>query len=133
MRFIRTCPEMRLESHTSLDQGALLAILEPCPKIDQWTRSKVCLVTPLRRKTVDMSWKEAACDANPSLGVKLRDLTLRDQSMYEKGVKKLQKARLVRSGDTLRQHAYSRNAEYYAYRGGKMVFGAVETSKYPWW
>ncbi len=78
----------------------------------------------------------AACDANPSLGVKLRDLTLHDQSVYEKGVKKLQKARrlvIVRAGDTPRQHAFSRDAEYYAYRGGKMVFGAVETSKYHWW
>ncbi len=37
VRFIRMCPEMRLmrlESHTSLGQDALLAILESCPKIE---------------------------------------------------------------------------------------------------
>ncbi|PBK61648.1 hypothetical protein ARMSODRAFT_981406 [Armillaria solidipes] len=31
--------------------------------------------------------RRLSCDANPSLGVKLRDLTLRDQSVYEKAAK----------------------------------------------
>ncbi|SJL16143.1 uncharacterized protein ARMOST_19662 [Armillaria ostoyae] len=138
VRFIKMCPEMRLmrlESHTSLGQDALLAILESCPKIEALHISG----HDRSHGRIDdkaLTAVAAACDANPSFGVKLRDLTLHDQSVYEKGVKKLQKARrlvIVRTGDTLRQHAYSRDAEYYAYRGGKMVFGAVETSKYQWW
>ncbi len=64
----------------------------------------------------------AACDANPSLGVKLRDLTLHDQSVYEKVVKKRQKARRVGYCEGGRYTAsacvFCRDAEYYAYRGG---------------
>ncbi|SJL11491.1 uncharacterized protein ARMOST_14895 [Armillaria ostoyae] len=48
----------------------------------QWPRSKISQVMAIDDK--------AACDANPSLGVKLRNLTLHE-SVYEKGVKKLQR------------------------------------------
>ncbi|KAK0439324.1 hypothetical protein EV421DRAFT_1737849 [Armillaria borealis] len=90
VRFIRMCPEMRLmrlESRTSLGQGALLAILESCPKIEAL------------------------------------HISGHDRSLLIHALVVARRLLIVRSGDTPRQHAYSRDAEYYAYRGGKMVFG----------
>ncbi|KAK0215701.1 hypothetical protein IW262DRAFT_1465419 [Armillaria fumosa] len=112
VQFIKMCPGMRLmrlESHTSLGQDILLAILESYPKIEALHISG----HDRSHGRIDdkaLTAITATCDMNLSLGIKLQDLTLHDQSVYEKGIKKLQKAAAIHKPTT---YAHAVTAKLY--------------------
>ncbi|KAK0217428.1 hypothetical protein EDD85DRAFT_798119 [Armillaria nabsnona] len=86
-------------------------LLHFCPRraFHRWDQTKFDatrstldeILAAATRRVIGVVSKDRSADAievmerssSPSLGVKLRDLTLRDQSVYEKGVKKLRLAR----------------------------------------